>query len=423
VQGLAGVEELRQLMEIPAPRRTAAQQDTLLDVFLERSDARFRDLLAQRRDLAERIRRLEGLFPSTLVMEDLSRPRQVNLLIRGQYDRPGAAVQLGVPAVLPPLPAGAPANRLGLARWLVDRGHPLTARVAVNRLWQQLFGVGIVATSEDFGSQGQWPSHPQLLDWLAVEFMESGWDTKSVLRLIVTSATYRQSSVATPESYRRDPTNRRLARGPRFRMDAEMVRDNALAVSGLLVERIGGKSVKPYQPEGIWEAVGYTSSNTARFTQDHGAALYRRSLYTFWKRTAPPPSMQIFDAPSREVCAAERPRTNTPAAALVLMNDVQFVEAARHLAARIYHAADNDSLRMRTGFRLVTAREPAESEQAVLRQLLYDCRNDYQHDGQAARALIGIGESPPDATIDPAELAAWTMVASSLLNLDETVTK
>jgi hypothetical protein len=423
VRGLAGVDEVRQLMELPAALRTPAQQDTLLDVFLETSDGRFRELLAQQHDLTERKRRLEGLFPSTLVMEELSRPRQAHVLVRGQYDLPGAAVEVGVPAALPPLPAGAPANRLGLARWLVDPGHPLTARVAVNRLWQQLFGVGIVATSEDFGSQGQWPSHPQLLDWLAVEFMESGWDTKSLLRLMFTSATYRQSSVATPESYRRDPANRLLARGPRFRLDAELVRDNALAVSGLLVERIGGKSVKPYQPAGLWEAVGYTASNTARFTQDHGAALYRRSLYTFWKRTAPPPSMQILDAPSREVCTALRPRTNTPAAALVLMNDTQFVEAARHLAARIYRAADNDTGRLRWGFRLVTSREPESTELAVLQRLLCDFRHDYQDDPEAARKLTATGESPPDRTVEPAELAAWTMVASTLLNLDETVTK
>jgi hypothetical protein len=350
VRGLSGADGIRQLVAIAAEQWTAAQKAIVLDFFLTRHHAAFRDVLARHRELQDQLRRLEGLFPSTLVMEELSQPRQAHVLIRGQYDQPGEPVQPGTPAVLPPLPADAPANRLGLARWLVDPAHPLTARVAVNRTWQQYFGVGIVATTEDFGSQGEWPSHPELLDWLAVEFVESGWNVKALHRLIVTSATYRQSSSATPEQYRRDPQNRLLARGPRFRLDAEMIRDNALAVSGLLVEHVGGKSVRPYQPEGLWEAVGYTTSNTARFTQDHGDALYRRSMYTFWKRTAPPPTMQIFDAPSREVCTVRRPRTNTPGAALALMNDVQFVEAARHLAARLYREQTDDLARFAPRF-------------------------------------------------------------------------
>jgi hypothetical protein len=356
-------------------------------------------------------------------MEEMGQRRQAHVLMRGQYDAPGDPVEAGVPAVLPPLPHDAPPNRLSLARWLVDPAHPLTARVSVNRFWQQYFGIGIVSTPEDFGSQGQWPSHPQLLDWLAVEFVDSGWDVKALHRLIVTSATYRQSSAATHEQYRRDPENRLLARGPRYRLDAEMIRDNALATSELLVEQVGGASVRPYQPEGLWEAVGYTSSNTARFTQEHGAALYRRSMYTFWKRTSPPPTMQIFDAPSREVCTARRARTNTPAAALVLMNDVQFVEAARHLAMVMYHRGGDDAGRLSHGFRRVTSRPPLDRELDVLEHLLADYRAEYQRDPEAATALIRVGESPSDDSIEPSELAAWTLVASTLLNLDEVVTK
>ncbi len=423
VQTLVGVDGILQLVSTSPRDRTAEHRQRLLDFFLAQHDRSFQQMLTARKDVQEQRRRLRGLFPSTLVMEDLSQPRQAHLLIRGQYDRPGPAVEPGVPAVLPPLPEDAPSNRLALACWLVDPAHPLTARVTVNRFWQQYFGTGMVATTEDFGSQGEWPSHPQLLDWLSVEFVESGWNVKGLQRLIVTSSTYRQSSAASSDQYQHDPNNRLLSRGPRFRLDAEMIRDSALAVSGLLVERVGGKSVRPYQPDGLWEVVGYTSSNTARFTQDHGAALYRRSMYTFWKRTAPPPTMQIFDAPSREVCTVRRPRTNTPAAALALMNDVQFVEAARHLATRLCREADEDDTRLRHGFRRVTARWPSPREQQVLLQLLTDYRQEYEQDGQSARALISLGESPVDATIEPAELAAWTMVASTLLNMDETVTK
>jgi hypothetical protein len=423
VRGLAGADGINLLAARPAHERRPEEQQTLVDHFLARRDEDFRKRLADHRDRKDQLRRLEGEFPSTLVMEDMSEPRQAHVLIRGQYDAPGEPVQPGTPAVLPPLPHDAPPNRLTLARWLVDPAHPLTARVTVNRFWQQYFGMGIVATPEDFGSQGQWPSHPELLDWLAVEFVESGWDVKALHQLIVTSATYRQSSAATSEQYRRDPDNRMLARGPRYRLDAETIRDSALAVSGLMVEQLGGKSVRPYQPPGLWEAVGYTTSNTARFSQDHGAALYRRSMYTFWKRTAPPPTMQIFDAPSREVCTVRRPRTNTPAAALALMNDVQFVEAARHLAVVMHRSGDDDGQRLVSGFRRVTTRHPADSECTVLLELLADYRREYADDPAGAEALVSIGESPPEKSIPPSELAAWTMVASTLLNLDEAVTK
>ena len=269
----------------------------------------------------------------TLVMEEKTDTKPMAyVLFRGQYDQMRDKVDPNVAAALPPMPASFPRNRLGLAQWLVDPSNPLTARVTVNRYWQELFGTGLVKTAEDFGSQGQAPTHPQLLDWLAVEFRESGWDIKKFFKLMVTSATYRQSAVTTEEKLKVDPENRLLSRGPRFRMDGEMVRDYALAASGLLVPKIGGPSVKPYQPDGIWETVAMIGSNTRFYKQDKGEDLYRRSLYTFWKRSAPPASMDIFNAPTRETCTVRRERTDTPLQALVTMNDTQFVEAARNLA-------------------------------------------------------------------------------------------
>jgi hypothetical protein len=315
----------------------------------------------------------------------------------------------------------------------------------VNRFWQQFFGTGLVKTASDFGSQGEWPSHPELLDWLACEFMgkvqtpdsgprtqDSGlrtqdcasrWDVKHLIHLIVTSAAYRQDAKMTARLHEVDPDNRLLARGPRFRLDAEEIRDEALYVSGLLVEKLRGKSVRPYQPEGIWEAVGYTASNTAKFTQDHGEALYRRSLYTFWKRTAPPPSLITFDAPSREKYCTRRERTDTPLQALVTMNDPCYVEAARHFGERMIRQCSDADARLDFGFRLVTARPPSASEKAVLKQTLSKYESKYQADGEAAKKLISVGESPVNEKLNPSELAAYTMVASLLLNLDETLNK
>ncbi len=408
--------------------RTGEQTKRIREYFLEYvykpARATFDPLHKQLDDLKKQQEELEKAIPATLVTQELPQPRDAHVLRRGEYDTPQEKVERGVPAVLPPLPGDAPKNRLGLAQWLVSPSHPLTARVTVNRFWQHYFGTGLVKTAEDFGAQGEWPSHPELLDWLAVEFMESGWDVKHMQRLIVTSATYRQSSRITPELYQRDPENRLLARGPRSRMDAEMVRDNALAISGLLVDRIGGPSVKPYQPPGLWEAVGYTTSDTAKFVQDHGDALYRRSMYTFWKRTSPPPAMLLLDAPSRETCTARRPRTNTPSAALALMNDVQFFEAARGLAERMMNEAGSQpEQRVALGFRLATARPPDPEEVSVLIQQydaqLAECRKN----PEAALKVINTGESKPDESLDPVELAAWTMVANVILNLDETITK
>jgi hypothetical protein len=363
-------------------------------------------------------------LPITLVMAEREERRDAFVLRRGNYDQPTDPVSPGVPGVLPPLPGDRPADRLALARWLVSGSHPLTARVAVNRYWQRFFGNGIVRTSEDFGAQGEWPSHPDLLDWLATEFVASGWDVKAMQRLIVTSATYRQSSRTTPGLIARDPENRRLARGPRFRMDAEMIRDQALAASGLLVGTIGGASVKPYQPAGLWKDVAYPDSDTQTFEPDTGDALYRRSMYTFWKRTSPPPNLQSFDAPSRETCTIRRPRTNTPLQALVLLNDPQFVEAARALARCVMREAPGDpAAQVSRAFRRVTARRPDARETAVLVDAYRAQLAIYRADAAAAEALLGVGGAPRDVTVDAGALAALANVAGIILSLDEAVTK
>ena len=334
-------------------------------------------------------------------------------------------MQPGVPAVLPPLPSGAPGNRLGLAKWLVSASHPLTARVTVNRYWQMYFGTGIVRSSEDFGSQGEAPSHPQLLDWLATEFVRGGWDVKAMQKLIVTSAAYRQSSTLTPELNEKDPANRLLARGPRFRLSAELIRDNALAVSGLLDKGIGGPSVFPYQPPGLWEDMAFGDTFTAQtYVPSTGKDLYRRSMYTFWKRTVPPAALATFDAPDREKCTTRRARTNTPLQALALMNDTTYVEASRALAEKMIKEADRDGeKRIEYAFRRVTAREPSAEETEVLLALANEQQQDYRRDPAAAKGLLAVGDSAFDSSLDPAEFAAWTTVASTILNLDETITK
>ncbi|HTN75767.1 MAG TPA: DUF1553 domain-containing protein, partial [Pirellulaceae bacterium] len=415
-------------IKVAADKRTPEQQQTIRQHFLEHVYQPAREVLAPLRkqldDITKQKTDLDNSVPTTMVAADMPQARETFLLIRGQYDKRDAKVEPGVPAVLPPLPEGAPANRLGLAKWLVDPSHPLTSRVTVNRVWQQYFGRGIVKTTEDFGTQGEWPTHPELLDWLSMEFQNTKWDVKALHKLIVMSHTYRQSSKVSPELLRQDPENMLLARGPRFRMDAEMLRDSALATSGLLVERIGGRSVKPYQPEGIWEAVGFLGSNTRDFKLETGEALYRRSLYTFWKRTAPPPSLLTFDAPSRETCTVRRARTNTPLQALVLMNDKQFVEAARRLAERMLtEGGTSPAERANFGFRLATARLPTPEETAVLVQFFDQQRAEYQANAEAAAKLLTVGDSKRDDKLDVVEHAAWTMVANVILNLDEAVTK
>ena len=372
-----------------------------------------------------RVVAINKALPSTLVMRDMPKPRQTYVLKRGQYDMPDKTrpVQPDVPAMLPRPRGDAPPNRLGLARWLVQPDHPLTSRVTVNRIWQQYFGTGLVRTAEDFGSQGEWPSHPRLIDWLATEFIRSGWDVKALHRLIVSSATYRQSSAFRARGQEADPENRLLWRGPRYRLDAEMLRDGALAIGGLLVERLGGKSVRPYQPDGLWRAVGYSGSNTVKFVQDHGQALYRRSMYTFWKRTAAPPTMLTFDAPSRESCVVRRARTNTPLQALLLLNDVQFVESARGMAQRILSEPGSDKHRLVRGFRMVTARRPRPAELRILAETLALHRREYRDNPEAATRLLAVGEAKISKGVDAGELAAWTVLSNLLLNLDEAISK
>jgi hypothetical protein len=367
--------------------------------------------------------RVPPTMTPTLVSEEAPGPARARILLRGQWDLPGDEVEPGVPAALPPLPPGAPPSRLGLARWLVAPEHPLTARVNVNRFWSQLFGAGLVRTAEDFGAAGEAPSHPALLDWLAVELRESGWDVKALFRLMVTSATYRQAATLTAEKSERDPDNRLLARGPRFRMDAEMIRDLALATSGLLVRQLGGPSVRPYQPAGLWEEVAMEESNTRFYQLDAGEGLFRRSLYTFWKRSAPPPAMEIFNAPSREEPRMRRERTNTPHQALVLLDDTQFVEAARHLGVAAMQAAPDTHGRLDHLARWTLSRPLTDEEQQALAGTVAALLVRYQQAPAAAAALLEVGATSIDPTLPPTEQAAWTMMGSLFFNLDEAMTK
>ena len=378
-------------------------------------------------DTAKEIAAIEDRTVKVMVMADLPTPRQAHVLDRGQYDAPRDPVAPGVPAFLPPLLEGGAANRLALARWLVDPRHPLTARVAVNRWWEMLFGRGLVETVEDFGTQGATPTHPDLLDHLAASLVREGWDVRKLLKRIVLSATYGQSSRAPAEAFARDPENRLLARGPRFRLPAETVRDQALFASGLLVERVGGPSVKPWQPAGLWEEVSVL--HQATYVPDQGEGLHRRSMYTFWKRTCPPPSMALFDAPDRETCVVRRARTNTPLQALVVMNDPTYVEAAKALAIRglgdlpLAQSAGvgSEQAMIDRLYRLLLGRKPAVDERAAVLAKLAEFRRHFATDIVAAKKLLALG---PDADQGrPAELAAWTMVAGTLLCLDETLTK
>ena len=418
-------DTIQRILALEPAERTAGQRHSMASYYTGHA-GELADLRHRIANLEQRIEYLTTAQP-TMVMNRAAKPRETFLLVRGQYDHPADKVTPGTPLALPPLPDGAPGNRLGFARWLVQRDHPLTARVAVNRLWQLFFGAGIVASSGDFGSQGAWPSHPDLLDWLAVEYMDSGWDTKALIRTMVLSAAYRQDSSSSPDRLAADPDNRLLARGPRFRLPAEFIRDSALKVSGLLSARIGGPSVRPYQPAGLWKEVSHYGSSPATaqvFIPDHGEHLFRRSLYTFWKRTVPPPSMITFDAPNRETCTISRAVTNTPLQALTLLNDPQFVEASRAFAQRILtEAPTNTARRIRFAFEECTSRLPGAEEAAVLERALERERKIYGSDPDAAGALLGIGESSRNRAIDPAEHAAWTSVASLIMNLSESITR
>ncbi|MEZ6132486.1 MAG: DUF1553 domain-containing protein [Planctomycetaceae bacterium] len=423
---LADGELIRGLLSRSPRDRSDAERRRLRDWFVQKqADDRLASATRNLQQLRDRERTLTRAIPTTMVMQEADKVRPAFVLNRGQYDDPGDAVTTGLPEFLTKTsdePHDRSKNRLDLAHWLVHRDNPLTARVTVNRLWQQMFGTGLVKTVDDFGTQGEWPVHPELLDWLAVEFIDSGWDIQHMLRLIVTSAVYQQTSDASPESYSADPENRWLSRGPRFRMNAETLRDNALAISGLLVEKIGGPSVMPYQPPGLWEDVSYDGNAT--YQPSTGDDLYRRSLYTFRKRQSPPPTMQTFDAPTRETCTVQRSITNTPLQALALMNDPTFVEAARKLAERVFaqpgHRSQN---RIAVAFRMATGRRPSEPEVRILHRVL-DAQLDFYrtHPGDASK-LLSVGDSVFDPSLDPVELAAWTTVANMILSLDETITR
>ncbi len=486
-------EHIAKVLAVAPGSRNDMQKNELRTYFRTQVSSEGHGLVEQIAALRQAQTDLDKLIPTAMVMQEMPTPRDTFLLIRGQYDKKGEKVTPGVPEHIAAFPKEAPLNRLGLAQWLVGPSQPLTSRVVVNRYWQMFFGTGLVKTAEDFGSQGEVPSHPELLDWLAVEFMsgpqqsslqrsappplrkggqggsvtgdrrdsiapnatppnppflrggsdagrrggddggrspteEREWDVRALLRLIVTSATYRQSSVVTPDLYGKDPENRLLARGPRFRLQAEFIRDQALAVSGLLNPKIGGPSVSPYQPEGLWEELMSRADGknwTAQtYVQSHGADLYRRTMYTFWKRTCPPPTLATFDAPDRETCTVRRARTNTPLQALILLNDPTYIEASRKLAERILtEAGPATEGRLEFAFRLATARPPSAKELGVLRKILDRQVAVYKNDAGAAQKLLSVGESPRNEKLDLAELAAWTTVASVILNLDETVTK
>lgn len=405
-------------VEVAALAGTRARAGAAFDHFLAR---RYQPFIAARAELKKRRVEENALIarvPEIMVMEEMRTPRPAHRLERGAYDAPREAVRPDTPASLPPFPSHQPRNRLGLARWLTDPKNPLASRVVVNRIWRMHFGQGIVATQEDFGSQGRLPTHPELLDYLAARLMADGWDVKALHRLIVTSETYRQSSATTPALVARDPDNQLLARGPKRRLAAEFIRDGALAASGLLNAIIGGPSVKPYQPAGLWEQSGTGKT----YKQDSGADLYRRSLYTFWRRTSPPPSMVTFGAMSREVCTAKRDVTTTPLQSLVLLNDPQFVEAARVLAEHAWQRFPSDGrARNRLAFRTLVGRSPDAVEAAILERLFREEHAEFRRDPDAAAKLLAVGESQRDSALPPAELAAMTTVVSAIMNFDEFV--
>jgi hypothetical protein len=420
---LLGDAPQRAIAAIPAAKRSAHQEGELTAYLRGHGGHEIAKADRALEEAERKEREYRDALPTVMVMAELPKPRETHVLIRGQYDHPGEMVSAGVPALFPPLPKDAPANRLGLALWITDPANPLTARVAVNRMWERLFGVGLVKTSENLGSQAEQPSHPELLDWLACELVDLHWDQKAMLKELVMSATYRQSSRIDPQQAKSDPENRLLAHGPRFRLQAEMIRDQALCIAGLLSERIGGPSVRPYQPDGIWDELS-NYGNLHNYKHDQGENLYRRSLYTIWKRTTPPPDVSLFDMPSREYCVVRRSRTNTPLQALTLLNDLTFVEAARVLAERMMRDGGTTvDERIAYGFRRATARPPNTVEAKVLHDGFDRRLAHFRSAADEARKLIAVGDGKSDAALDPSELAAYATTASIILNLDETITK
>lgn len=414
---------IRETLETEPAKRTAAQRAAVMKFFRDNTDnpaSRAETVLAAAK---KKLDDFKLALPNTMVMKELPQPRDAYVLIRGEYDKHGDKVVRGLPAALPPLPAGASMDRRGLAQWITSPENPLTARVWVNRAWEKFFGIGIVRTTENLGSQSEWPSNPELLDFLATEFVRLKWDMKAMQKLLVTSAAYRQSSQVTPELLEHDSENRLLARGPRFRLSAELLRDQALSISGLLVEKVGGASVRPYMPEGVWDETS-RYGDMRNYKADTGEGLYRRSLYTIWKRTASPPTMTIFDSPTREICTVKRSRTNTPLQALSLLNEVTFVEAARAFAQRmILEGGATTEQRVAWAFKHATGRSPKPEELLVLTNGLNNRLAHFQADNGDAKKLLAFGASKPAASVNPNELAAYTLTANVLLNLDEVVTR
>lgn len=403
--------------------RDAAAQEALKSHFIRGVWPPGKEKAEAREAVQREQNQVNARVSTVMIMDDLPKGRQTYVLERGQYDGPrmDQPVEPRVPEHIFPARPGQPQNRLGLARWLMDPDHPLTARVTVNRYWTMLFGRGLVPSVMDFGSQGERPSHPSLLDWLALDFIQSDWNVKRCLKQMVTSATYRQSSWIKPGVFARDPDNQLLGRASRFRLNAEFIRDQALSVSGLLVDQVGGPGVKPYQPQGLWNEVSLDGG--LRFVRDSGQKLYRKSMYIYWKRSAPHPGMTAFDTPTRDVCVVQRQRTNTPMQALVSLNDVQFVEAARNLAQRVILAESDFGSRLDLAFMLCTA-HPADQLRREVMQVTYAAqRKVFEADLESARALLALGDSPLDETLNPAEHAAWTVLASMIQNLDETLTR
>jgi hypothetical protein len=411
------------VLAIAPEKRSKAQTELLAQLWSRSNDPSYRQLDDDRQATLKKKEQLDGQISSVMIMEEMSKPRDCYVLIRGQYDHRGDPVTMSLPKFLPSLPKGAPNNRLGLAEWLVDPSNPLTARVTVNRMWERLFGTGIVETSEDFGTRASFPSHPELLDWLATEFIRLKWNQKALWKELVMSSTYRQSSDATAELLRKDPTNRLLARGPRFRLTAEVLRDQAMFFGNLLTEKIGGPSVRPYQPDGVWDDLN-VYGNLRNYKHDMGDNLHRRSLYTLWKRTAAPPTMTLFDMPSRETCRMRRPRTDTPLQALDMLNDVTYVEASRALALRMLKEGGSTlESRLKFAYQVVLARNPSTEEAAILSSGFAKRLAHYQSDKADAMKLIKEGDLKNPPNLDPAVLAAYTLTASTILNLDEAITK
>lgn len=406
-----------------ADKRSDAEKNELFTWWLPTRDESFKSLTSRQAQLRQEESAIKGRGTVAHVMQEKPGDAMAYILKRGEYDKRQDAVKPETPKMLPAMAGSLPRNRVGLAEWIMQPDQPLTARVTVNRFWQEVFGNGLVKTAGDFGVSGETPTHPELLDWLAIEFRDSGWDVKKFFKLIVMSNTYRQAATVTLEKAEKDPGNKWLSRGPRFRMDAEMVRDNALAVSGLLVRKIGGPSVKPYQPDGVWEAVAMDVSNTRIYRRDSGENLYRRGIYTFWKRAAPPASLDIFNAPNRETCTVKRERTNTPLQALVTLNDVQFVEAARHLATATLNSRNTTDERLEFLSQRLLSRSFRAEEKNIIVKSLGDLEAFYGKNEADAKKLITVGESKPDEKLSATTLAAWTMLCNQLLNLDEVLNK